>query len=289
MLNKIVKRFKKDLLEVTHLPLPYPLDVAAVRHMTPSAVAKLVDSEVFEFKLENPGIRVDIFEKTHYPLLTEDELKDAADCPMPHAKVALSIDVPRADSDELDNYLWYIERTGHGYFAIPFVYRCDVLLYCGASLVLDRRYTNNDGTPVLHYRVPFSHGAVYDNVEFIDHHHVILGFLRTLCQPAVIIESEEPNERLNRARARRRRPVRPPRRVVRLPAEIHRMPQAADNERAQAFGPKAAHHRRSHRRVLASGRAIWVRSCVVNAANGEPPPPPQRFRVDNPENNPHGR
>jgi len=282
MINKLAKKDKRNRLRVNHLPLPYPQDIAALKRNAPAVVAKLLDPEVFEFKLENAGVWVDAFELTHYPKLTVEELKDAADCPVPHEKVVLAIEVPRAGDDEVDNYLWYIERAPHGYTAIPFVYRCEALFYCGATLYLDRRHREADGTPVLHYTTPVSHGAVYDNDEFVDHHHVVLGFLRTLCLPAVVIENAEPNERLNRARTRRGQPVRPPRRVVRLAKEIHQRAQAADfNDHARMCASKAPHHRRSHRRILAPGRAVMVRSCIVNAANGEPPAP-QDFRIKNP-------
>jgi hypothetical protein len=289
MLNLITKLLEKDRLFMAHLPLP-PDEAASVRRMSPDAVAKLVDPEVFEFTWENSGIFVDADELTHYPKVSEKEVQDAVQCPVPHDKIVIHTQVTREGFNNPASYIWHVEATENGYIATPFVFADQTLSYFGTTLIFDRRYTNPDGSPAFGCRTPASHPVIYDKEELLEHHCMLLRFLRILCLPQAVIEEIEPTAQQNRARARRGRPPLPRRRIVRIaPEAIQRIALPAENEGIpepnaveNARAPVVAHHRRAHLRRLSSGRLVRIRSCIVNDRGHGALPPPQDFHVDGP-------
>lgn len=281
MRNKIVNLLERKQLTVKHLPLP-PSEEEALRATFASVVQKLVDPTVFEFEWEDCGIWIDLSERTHYPEPDFSELMDAATHPVPHEKMLIETKVPRA-SGEIDIFMWYIERTVHGYVAAPMVFREREreLSNFGIFLDFDRRYLAENGLPVFSHRCPPSHTALYSEEELSDHHRIILRFLRILCLPGVAIAEITPDPELNRARARRRRSSLSGRKVVRIAPEAIRIRAAlARNPDQQPRGPVASHHRRAHVRRLASGRSVHVRNCIINETDVGPAP--QQFQVRNP-------
>lgn len=168
MLNLITKLLEKDRLFMAHLPLP-PDEAANVRRMYPGAVAKLVDPEVFEFTWENSGIFIDAEELTHYPKVSEEEVQDAVQCPVPHDKIVIHTQVPREGVHNPASYIWHVEATENGYIAPPFVFADQTLSYFGTTLIFDRRYTNPDGSPAFGCRTPASHPVIYDKEELLEH------------------------------------------------------------------------------------------------------------------------
>ncbi len=281
MLNKIITLDRSNQLIQEIPPYARQNDVDFVMYTYPQVLNGLKSPETFVFTWMNSGARITLFDEPRFPGLTREELIEAADYPVPHEKVIVQTEVPYPGGGHGPTCLWLVQRTAHGYNAIPLAFANDTLTYSGLFLIFDRRHRHADGTPVLDFKAPVSLRALHSPSELIAHHHMLLRFFRTLCQPAVEIENVEPDERLNRARVRRGHTPMPMQHVVRLPAVIiHRGPLA--DARAREFGPRATHNRRSHRRTLASGRSINVRSCVINAGIGAPPVP-QAFHIEEPE------
>lgn len=281
MLNSIIDLDRNNQLMLEIPPYARQDDVDFVMYTYPQVLNGLKSPENFVFTWMNSGARITLFGDTSFPGLTREELIEAADYPVPHEKLIVQTEVPYPGGGQGPTCLWLVQGTAHGYNAIPLAFENDMLTYSGLFLIFDRRHRHADGMPVLDFKAPVSLRALHSPSELAAHHHMLLRFFRTLCQPAVEIENVEPDERLNRARARRGHTPMPVQRVVRLPAEIiPRGPLAG--ARAREIGPRATHKRRSHRRTLASGRSINVRSCVINARIGAPPVP-QAFYIEEPE------
>jgi len=281
MLNSIIDLDRNNQLMLEIPPYARQDDVDFVMYTYPQVLNGLKSPENFVFTWMNSGARITLFGDTSFPGLTREGLIEAADYPVPHEKLIVQTEVPYPGGGQGPTCLWLVQGTAHGYNAIPLAFENDMLTYSGLFLIFDRRHRHADGTPVLDFKAPVSLHALHSPSELAAHHHMLLRFFRTLCQPAVEIENVEPDERLNRARARRGLTPMPVQRVVRRPAEIiHRGPLA--DARAREFSPRATHNRRSHRRTLASGRSINVRSCVINAGIGASPVP-QAFHIEEPE------
>lgn len=282
MLSAIIDLAHTDQLSL-HIPdwIP-PTDAADILLSYPLALASLTDPAKFVFTWTNSGARINLLGNAIFPRLTNAELAEAADYPIPHDRIIVQTEVVRADGGPTPVLLWDVTDTGHGYNADPFMFVGNTLVYYGVALIFDRRHRLNDGTPVFQARTPTGLDTLHEGQELHKYHTMLLRFFRTLCQPAVVIEDVQVNARLNRKRARRGLAPMPVQRIVRLPAVIHRQVQLdGARQRARELGPRATHERRTHRRTLASGRSIQVRETVVNAMFGERPAP-QMFHVHEP-------
>ncbi len=245
----------------------------------PDVLREINNPEIFEFEWEQSGISLDDQHDTHYPQIEDWEWLEGIACPVPHPFIWLQTRVTDPAGGDDRFYIWNIQRQGMcGYSATPLLYHSGILSYFGTYFELDPEEIDQDGRigRVTVANCLESYAAEYEMDEFFGQAAALSRFFRILSHPDAEIEVWEPGVKLNRARLRKGKEALLARRTVKIDSAA--LQRRLNHARSTHSSP-AEHHRRAHTRVLADGRKVSVRNCVVNPGRSPAGPPPQVFTV----------